>query len=36
MSMAEVSKRAGLYRSPYNGAMDEHTRESACQALKRI
>jgi hypothetical protein len=26
--------RAGLYRSPYNGAMDKHTGESACQALK--
>jgi hypothetical protein len=24
--MAEVGKRAGLYRSPYNGAMDKHTR----------
>jgi hypothetical protein len=36
MSDGGSRQEAGLYRSPYNGAMDKHTRESACQALKRM
>jgi hypothetical protein len=35
MSDGGSRQEAGLYRSPYNGAMDNTQGESACQALKR-
>jgi hypothetical protein len=35
MSDGGSRQEAGLYRSPYNGAMDNTQGESACQALER-